>query len=209
MLIFNLISNPLQFIGFVIALLLAITIHEFSHAWVANLYGDPTARLAGRMTLNPLAHLDLWGTIFLLLAGFGWGKPVPVNPNNFQNPKLDNLTVSLAGPISNLILATLLGLIYRFIDLPTSVAIFLVLVIFFNLVLMIFNLIPIPPLDGSKILGLFLPEETFMYLQQIGITILFALIIFSSFFYPIIPSLLTQAVSFFFTLITGKPPLPI
>ncbi|HLB95436.1 MAG TPA: site-2 protease family protein [Patescibacteria group bacterium] len=205
MLIFNLISNPLQFVGFLIALLLAITIHEYSHAWAANLYGDATAKLHGRLTLNPLAHLDPLGTIFLFLAGFGWGKPVPVNSNNFRNPKLDNLTVSLAGPMSNFLLALFVGLIFRFINLPPAVSQFIVILIFFNLVLMIFNLIPIPPLDGSKILSLFLNEQTYLYFQQIGITLLFGLIIISSVFYPIIPAVLTRTVTFFFTLITGKP----
>lgn len=205
MLIFNLISNPWQFLSFAIALLVAITIHEASHAGMAFLYGDPTAKNQGRLTLNPLAHLDLMGTIFLLIAGFGWGKPVHVNPNNFKNPKLDNLTVSLAGPMSNLLLATILGLFYRFIDFPAVVSQILVITIFFNLVLMIFNLIPIPPLDGSKILALFFPEETYLYFQQIGITLLFAVIIFSSFFFPILPTIMTKTVTFFFTLITGKP----
>lgn len=204
MLLFNLISNPLQFIGFIIALLVAITIHEFSHAYVANLYGDPTAKMMGRLTLNPFAHLDITGTIFLLLAGFGWGKPVVVNPRNFKNPKLDNLTVSLAGPISNLLLAVFLGLIYRFVNLPGIAEEFLFLIIFFNLVLMIFNLIPIPPLDGSKILGLFTSEETFVILQQIGIPLLFGIIILSSLFYPIIPAIISKTVAFFFTVITGK-----
>ena len=205
MLIFNLISNPLQFVGFLIALLLAITIHEYSHAWAANLYGDATAKLHGRLTLNPLAHLDPLGTIFLFLAGFGWGKPVPVNSNNFRNPKLDNLTVSLAGPMSNFLLALFVGLIFRFINLPPAVSQFIVILIFFNLVLMIFNLIPIPPLDGSKILSLFLNEQTYLYFQQIGITLLFGLIIISSVFYPIIPAVLSRTVTFFFSLITGKP----
>lgn len=204
MLIFNLISDPLQFLEFIIALLVAITIHEASHAGVAYLYGDATAKMQGRLTLNPIAHLDPWGTIFLLLAGFGWGKPVPVNPNNFHNPKLDNLTVALAGPISNLLLATILGLVLRFINLPESINQLFVITIFFNLVLMIFNLIPIPPLDGSKILGLFLKTETYIYLQQAGMIILFAVIIFSSFFYPILPEIMTRTVTFFFTLITGK-----
>ena len=205
MLIFNLISNPIQFIGFLVALLIAITIHEFSHAWVAYLYGDATAKSQGRLTLNPLAHLDPLGTIFLFIAGFGWGKPVQVNPQNFANPKLDNLTVSLAGPISNLFLAIVLGLVYRFVNLPTLFEQFFVLTIFFNLVLMIFNLLPIPPLDGSKILALFLKDETYLYLQQIGIILLFSIIIFSSLFYPILPTIMTKTVTFFFTLITGKP----
>lgn len=205
MLLFNLIANPLQFLGFIIALLVAITIHEFAHAWVANYYGDPTPRMMGRLTLNPFAHLDLMGTIFLLLAGFGWGKPVIINPRNFRNPKIDNLTVSLAGPMSNLFLAIILGLVYRFTVLPSPVEQLIFLIIFFNLVLMIFNLIPIPPLDGSKILGLFVSEETFIFLQQIGMPLLFGIIIFSSLFYPVIPAIMSRVVGFFFTLITGKP----
>lgn len=187
-----------------VAILIAITIHEFSHAWVAYLYGDPTAKMQGRLTLNPIAHLDLLGTIFLLLAGFGWGKPIPVNPLNFRNPKLDNLTVSLAGPMSNLFLATVFGLIYRFTTLPPLINNFIILIIFFNLILMIFNLLPIPPLDGSKVFALFLKPESYLYLQQVGIMILFSIIIISSLFYPILPVLMTKAVSFFFTLISGK-----
>lgn len=204
MLLLNSLSNPLLILGIIIALLVAITIHEFSHAWVANFYGDPTAKMMGRLSLNPLAHLDLWGTIFLLLAGFGWGKPVIVNPRNFKNPKLDNLTVSLAGPLSNLILATTIGLIYRFVALPNLLDLFFFLLIFYNLVLMIFNLIPIPPLDGSKILGLFIGEESFVRFQQFGVSLLFLLIIFS-YFFPGIFTILTKIIGFFFTLITGKP----
>lgn len=204
MLLFNLLSNPIAALGYLVSILVAITIHEFSHAWVANFYGDPTAKLMGRISLNPLAHLDLWGSIFLLIAGFGWGKPVMVNPNNFKNPKIDNLTVSLAGPMSNLVLATILGLVYRFTTLPDFAQMMLFLLIFFNLVLMIFNLIPIPPLDGSKILHLFMSDQAFFSLQQMGISILFLLIIFSS-FVPIIPYFISHTVGFFFTLITGKP----
>lgn len=206
MLLFNLIANPLQFIAFLAAILAAISIHEFAHAWTANIYGDNTPKMMGRLTLNPFAHLDLWGTIFLLLAGFGWGKPVIINPRNFKNPRIDNLTVSLAGPISNLLLAAVLGLIYRFIALPPILAEIVMMIIFFNLVLMIFNLIPIPPLDGSKILSLFVREETYLVLQQIGIPILFGLIIFSQFI-PVIPLLMSKTVTFFFTFLTGKPPM--
>lgn len=203
MLLFNLINQPALILGFLISLLVAISIHEFAHAWAAEFYGDSTPRLMGRLTLNPLAHLDLLGTIFLLLAGFGWGKPVIVNPRNFKNPKLDNLTVSLAGPLANLVLAILLGLIYRFLNLPDIVNIFLSLLIFFNLVLMIFNLIPIPPLDGSKILSIFMSEHNYLIIQQFGISFLFLLIILSS-FVPVVPTFLSKTVGFFFTLITGK-----
>ena len=207
MLLFSLINNPIQFIGFLLALLLAITIHEFAHGWAAGFYGDPTAKLMGRLTLNPLAHLDLMGTIFLLLAGFGWGKPVVINSNNFKNPKLDNLTVSLAGPLSNLLLAVVLGLVYRVLNLPTLLEGFIVLIVFFNLVLMIFNLLPIPPLDGSHILALFMSEKNFLTLQQIGIPLLFFIIIFSGLFFPIIPLFISTTVSLFFILLAGKPAL--
>lgn len=189
-----------------ISILMGFTVHEFSHALVADKMGDDTPRTMGRLTLNPLAHLDFLGTVFLLLAGFGWGKPVIVNPNNFENPKVDNLTVSLAGPISNLVLAGVAGLIYRFFHLPTLLDSFLIIFVFYNLVLMIFNFLPIPPLDGSKILGLFLPENVYYSLQQYGMFLLFGLIVFSSFI-PIIPFIMNKVVGFFFTLLTGQPPL--
>jgi Zn-dependent protease len=190
------------FIFAAISILAGFTIHEFTHAYVADRFGDDTPRLMGRLTLNPLAHLDLFGTIFLLLAGFGWGKPVIVNPRNFKNPVLDNVTVSLAGPMSNLALAVIAGLFYRFLPLPSLLQVFVQIFIEFNLVLMIFNFIPIPPLDGSKILSLFLPEEIYLQFQQMGMFLLFGLILLSSFI-PIIPTILSKGVGFFFTLITG------
>lgn len=187
----------------ILALLSALTIHEFSHAYAANLMGDDTPRLMGRLTLNPFAHLELFGTIMMLLVGFGWGKPVIVNPRNFTNPKLDNLTVSLAGPISNLILAAVLGLTMRFLNMPPVLDLIFSIVIFFNLTLMIFNLLPIPPLDGSKVLALFLSDQTYLYLQQIGFYILIALIFFSAQI-PVIPFIIDRVVSFFFSLFTGQ-----
>jgi Zn-dependent protease len=204
MLLFTLISSPLQFLYFIIAILFSLTIHEFAHAFVADRLGDDTPRRMGRLSINPIAHLDLWGTVFLLLAGFGWGKPVVVNSRNFPNPRLDNLTVSLAGPMSNLLLATIFGLIYRFAPLPHILQSLFIIVVFYNLVFMIFNLIPIPPLDGSKILGLFISEEAYNNLQQYGMLILFGLIIFSSAI-PVIPYILNHVVGYFFTLITGQP----
>lgn len=197
-------NNPIVGIAYIISILIAITVHEFSHAWMANYYGDSTAKMMGRVSLNPLRHLDLWGSIFILLAGFGWGKPVIVNPNNFKNPKIDNLTVSLAGPISNLLLAVIIGLIYRFVNLPDYIDMVFYILVITNLVLMIFNLIPIPPLDGSKILHLFLPDDIFYSLQQIGVSLLFLLVILSNIF-PILSSFISHTVGFFFTLITGKP----
>lgn len=205
MLLFNLFNNPIEIFVVILALLTALTIHEFSHAWLANYLGDSTAKRMGRVSLNPIVHLDFLGTIFLLLAGFGWGKPVIVNPNNFKNPKLDNLTVSLAGPISNLLLASILGLVYRFLP-GTDTLVLSILKIFIeiNLILMIFNLLPIPPLDGSKIISIFTNETTYMAFQQIGIILLFILIIFSSSI-PVIPLLFTKTLGFFFSFITGKP----
>lgn len=205
MLLFNLISSPLQFLFFIVAILISLTIHEFMHAFTADRLGDSTPRLMGRLTLNPIAHLDLWGTIFLFLAGFGWGKPVIVNPRNFKHPAWDNLTVSLAGPMSNLTLAVIFGLVLRFTNLESGVAYNLIfIIIFYNLVFMIFNLIPIPPLDGSKIYGFFLSEESYMQLERLGSIILFAFILFSVWVYPIIPIIITRAVNFFFTLITSQ-----
>ena len=206
MFLFSLFNSPLTFLFVAISILAGFTIHEFSHALVADKLGDDTPRSMGRLTLNPLAHMDLLGTVFLLLAGFGWGKPVIVNPNNFENPKFDNVTVSLAGPISNLLLASAAGLIYRFISLPSLLESFLIIFVFYNLVLMIFNFLPIPPLDGSKILSIFLPEDVYNSIQQYGTFLLFGLIIFSSFI-PVIPFIMTRVVGFFFALITGQPPL--
>lgn len=205
MLLFSLISSPLQFLFFIIAILLSLTIHEFMHAFTADRLGDSTPRLMGRMTLNPIAHLDLWGAIFLLLAGFGWGKPVIVNPKNFNHPVWDNLTVSLAGPMSNLALAIIFGLILRFTQLESGIAYSLIfIIIFYNLVFMIFNLIPIPPLDGSKIYGFFLSEKNYMMLERMGSIILFGFILFSVWVYPIIPLMINRVVPFFFILITGQ-----
>lgn len=149
-------------------ILLALTFHEFSHGWVANRLGDPTARLAGRLTMNPLAHLDPIGTIMLFIAHIGWAKPVPVNPYNLHNPKRDIVWVSFAGPGANLLMALAFGLVIRAFDtggplssitLPHPVLIMIIYGVIINLALAAFNLIPIPPLDGSQILGGILPEE--------------------------------------------------
>lgn len=203
MLFASLFHSPLQFLIIAVAILIGFTIHEYTHALVADKLGDSTPRLMGRLTLNPLAHLDLVGTIFLLLAGFGWGKPVMVNARNFKNPILDNVTVSLAGPISNFVLAVILGLGLRFIQMPDFLAQILTIIIFFNLVLMIFNFLPIPPLDGSKLLSLILPQETYLQFEQFGTFILFGFIILSNFI-PIIPFIMSRVVNFFFALITGQ-----
>ena len=169
-------------------ILLALTFHEYSHAYMANRLGDPTARQMGRLTLNPLKHLDPFGTLLLFVANFGWAKPVPVDPSYFKDPRRDMLLVALAGPASNVILAAILGIIYRLIDsnilpLPSSYGLFVSMLryaIFINLVLAFFNLIPIQPLDGSKILrSLLSPEGARRYdkIEPYGPFVLIGLII--------------------------------
>lgn len=150
-----------EIIFMLVALLIAITVHEFSHAWLADQFGDPTPRLAGRVTLNPLAHLDLIGTFFLIFFKFGWGKPVPVNSRFFRHPHQESALVSLAGPFANFFVALLIaGFFYLFRNaMPYPLFVFLMTVFDLNLVLGIFNLVPLPPLDGSKVLGLFVPKR--------------------------------------------------
>ena len=150
--------NLLDFIFGLVALIAAITIHEYSHAWAAEHLGDPTPRLQGRLTLNPLAHLDPIGTILLILVRFGWGKPVQFDPFNLRNPRRDSALISIAGPVSNILLAIVCSLIVR-LPLPSIIAIFLMQLLFINVVLAIFNLVPIHPLDGFKIVEGFLPEQ--------------------------------------------------
>lgn len=200
----NLISDPQQFIAFVTAILVAITVHEFAHAWMANQLGDSTAKTAGRLTMNPLAHLDPLGTVFLFLVGFGWGKPVPINDTNLKNPKIDEIKISLAGPLSNLILATIFGLIIRFIPMSANALNFFVIIIIINLVLMTFNLFPIPPLDGSHILKVFMPQSFYEVYERVGIFILFGIILLSGYI-PIISIVINWVTYTFFNLVVGRP----
>ena len=146
--IFSFLQEPLMALVYILSLLYAITIHEFAHAWVSDKLGDPTARLLGRVTLNPLAHLDPLGTAALLLIGFGWGKPVPFDPFNLENPKRDSALIALAGPASNFI-----SIIFAVIAFKLTGIFLIVPFIQLNLILGIFNLIPIHPLDGFKIVG--------------------------------------------------------
>jgi Zn-dependent protease len=168
-------------------LLFSIIIHEVSHGSIAYALGDTTAKDAGRLSLNPLVHLDLVGSIllplFLLSLGMpviGWAKPVPINPLNFNDKRWGNLKVSLAGPLSNFLVALIFGLIVKFMPfLPQSFLIISAIVVFYNIVLGLFNLIPIPPLDGSHILFSLLPESynSFkVFLWQYGFIILLLLI---------------------------------
>lgn len=187
---FNLLfSEPALFFAWILAILFGISIHEFAHAFAADRAGDPTAKNMGRLTLNPLAHLDPLGTIMLLFVGFGWGRPVPVNPYNFREHKWSPLLVSLAGPISNLLGVIFFGVFLKLLIAFTALGAanlliqFLDLLIVVNLVLMLFNLLPIPPLDGAGFL-VYLPQKLFKlreFLEMRGPMILLILVIIDSF----------------------------
>ncbi len=179
-------SSPLAFLLYVLALLIAITIHEYSHAKVADYLGDPTPRLQGRLTLNPLAHLDPIGTLLLFLVGFGWGKPVMFDPFNLKEPRKDAALISLAGPGSNFIVALGLSIILRlfiFFNLSfllTIGSVIFVPIIFLNVLLGVFNFIPVEPLDGFKIVGgLFSDAKAHEWyqLQRYGLIFLIVLIL--------------------------------
>lgn len=150
-----------HFIIFVVALITAITLHEASHAYFANKLGDPTAKYEGRITLNPLAHLDPLGTILLFIAGFGWGKPVNINPHNFKNPTRDSALVALAGPAANFATALVLSVPLKYFPhlMPFWANVTLMAILDLSILLGVFNFLPFPPLDGSKIFALFIPQK--------------------------------------------------
>jgi len=180
MLIKLLMEQPIVFFLVVAALIVSISIHEYAHAKVADLLGDDTARLLGRVTLDPRSHLDPVGSILLLLAGFGWGKPVPFNPINLKNPKRDAAIIAFAGPLSNFILAGILAILIRFVGVGSIIGSFLYFTVFYNIVLGTFNLIPVHPLDGFKIVAGLLPPSLhiqWMQMSQYGIFILLILLV--------------------------------
>jgi len=176
-----LLKDPLTFILLAIPLLYSIIIHELAHGWVAYRMGDPTAKYAGRLTLNPVKHLDPIGTAMLFIFGFGWAKPVPVNFSHFQNTRLGLILVSSAGIVANMIFAFLAVLLLRLLAPSPSGSIgqLLYYLAQINIMLASFNLIPIPPLDGSKILMGFMPER-FQYalsrLEPFGFFIIIGLL---------------------------------
>ncbi|MFA7244459.1 MAG: site-2 protease family protein [Patescibacteria group bacterium] len=182
MLIINLLQNPFAFIAFIVGLIFAITVHEYAHAWIAYRNGDPTAQMNGRLTLNPFAHLDPLGTLFLFLVGFGWGKPVPINPTFFHH-KSDELKVAIAGIAANIILAFILGIPIRIALLAghsidsNIVLSFLSILVQINLILAAFNILPIFPLDGSHFVEYFLDNYSRVKFQQYGPFILLFLLI--------------------------------
>jgi Zn-dependent protease len=232
MLLWNLrllIDDPAAFfllvaiIGF--SLLIAITVHEFSHAMMANRLGDPTAKRLGRLTLNPIKHLDPLGTLMLFLVGFGWGKPVPINPNYFRmNPRRGMAISALAGPLSNFALAALLGVLvrvgvvdwhspwswpfYPFASWDASwvAADIIGYVILFNLILGVFNLIPIPPLDGFNIAVGILPRQqaaAMLRIERYG-PVLLLLVVFLGYFTGFLWDFLLRAVDLFARLFVGQ-----
>jgi Zn-dependent protease len=198
----DLLNDPFGFLAALVlkipALLLAVTIHEVAHGWVADRLGDPTARLQGRLTLNPLPHIDPFGALAFVLVGFGWAKPVPVNAINLRNPRRDMVLVAAAGPISNFVAAFVglvaLVLVRRVVPaeaLAEPLGGILLWVFQFNLALGIFNLIPLPPLDGGHFLPYFLPRAAANLvhaLEQVGPLLLILLVMSGATRYVVAPA---------------------
>jgi Zn-dependent protease len=191
--------------------MLAIVCHEVSHGYVAWRYGDPTAKMLGRLTLNPLKHIDIFGTLMIFIVGIGWAKPVPVVSENLRNPKRDMIWVAAAGPITNLILATISSLLLRGIVLIGNPAgsgsslsmlleplvMMLAFSVYINLMLAIFNMIPLPPLDGGRVLVGLLPYRQASALARIepyGMIIIIVLVFFTNIFSYVISPLLNVGV---------------
>ncbi len=199
-------------IFYIIILIMSVVIHEVSHGFMAEYFGDNTARNAGRLTLNPLKHLDMFGSIILPAvlilskAGFifGWAKPVPYNPDNLSNKKWGTIAVASAGVLANFFIALVFGLIIRFsadLNLPSNFYFITSAIVIVNLALGIFNLVPIPPLDGSKVLFYLLPESLYsriFKLEQYSLILLLVFIVFfADYLYPVL--------AFLFHLVTGLP----
>ncbi len=198
----------MQSILFYLVIIPSAIIHEYSHGWMADKLGDPTARYAGRLTLDPRVHVDKWGTfllpalLYLMTGGrflFAYAKPVPYNPYNLKNQKWGPSLVALAGPVSNLILAAIFGLIIRYIGYSNSLSVMLSVVVYANVLLAVFNLVPIPPLDGSKILFAVLPASMWKVRQTLEQYGFFILLIFVFFFFQVI----TPIIQYLYMLFIG------
>lgn len=187
--IFRFFEDPISALFYIPIFLMAIVVHEYAHGYIAWKLGDPTARAMGRLSLNPLRHLDPFGFIMLLIAGFGWAKPVQINPRNFKNEKAGMAISALAGPVSNLLMAfigliifnTIFLIAYKTASLGSvmqSALTFVNLFITLNIWFAVFNFIPIPPLDGSRIVSYFLPPKLsyyYSYVERYGFIILIVL----------------------------------
>ena len=188
-------------------LLFALVFHEFAHGWVANKLGDPTAKYAGRLTLNPIAHLDMFGSLMILFVGFGWAKPVPVDSRYLANPRTDMMKIAFAGPAANLLLAFITGILIRATGYLGPFTTMMIMFTQINIMLAVFNMIPIPPLDGSQIFsGIMIRSnpDLVMKLQIYGPQILMGLILFGMFtsFSPIW-MIISPFVNFFMYLFAG------
>ena len=188
-------------------LLFALVFHEFSHGWVAYKLGDPTAKNQGRLTLNPIAHLDPFGSMMILFVGFGWAKPVPVDSRYLANPREDMMKIAFAGPASNLFLALIGGVLIRLTGYAGPLTSMLILFTQINISLAVFNMIPIPPLDGSQIFsGMMIRRnpQLVMQLQMYGPQILMGLILFGMFTgVSVIWAFMSPFVNFFMFLFAG------
>ncbi len=204
--LFNLFNDPLQTIAWVFAFIMALTFHEFCHGLVAKIQGDDTAERMGRLTLNPIPHIDPIGLLAALFAGFGWAKPVPYNPYNLRNQKWGPVFVAIAGPLSNLLLFFIVGFAYKGLAMSgymppgSALAGFLGAFMVVNVVLFAFNLIPLPPLDGSKVLVLFLQHpkyvRTRVWLETRGPSaLLFAILLDSLLLHGLIFGTLVDGIS--------------
>ena len=193
----------------------ALSFHEFAHAWMASKCGDNTAARMGRLTLNPMAHLDVMGSMMILFVGFGWAKPVPVDGRNLENPRVDMMKVAAAGPLSNLLLAMLAGMVFRLLNGTglLSESIYLLILYFpqINIALAVFNLIPVAPLDGSQIFSAYLMRKNPQLawkIQSYGPQVLFGLILFGYITgFSILWLFMRPFVNFFMLLFLGGSPM--
>ena len=193
----------------------ALSFHEFAHAWMASKCGDSTAARMGRLTLNPMAHLDVMGSMMILFVGFGWAKPVPVDGRNLRNPRTDMMKIAAAGPFSNLLLAMIAGMLFRLLSGAglLSEAIYLLIIYFtqINIALAVFNLIPVAPLDGSQIFSGYLMRtnpQLAWKIQSYGPQVLFGLILFGYITgFSILWLFMRPFVNFFMILFLGGSPM--